>query len=210
MPSQVFPRNSLWLPLTVTDIVVPASRRTITQSGKIQTRTKTAAGRIWTETYPPIRAKNVDVENLLSWVRWAWNEGQEFTVQHLLKPGSGVPPNGTGQSGIQVDGSGQTGTTINSKLWSNNITNVVRAGDLIKLAGIQRSFEVTEDANSNGSGLAAIKINPAVYVGGSPANSAAITTTGATMNAVIMDFQGASIANSFWYDGMTITFRESP
>ncbi len=210
MPSQVFPRNSLWTPTTVTDISVPASRRTITQSGKIQTRTKTTAGRVWTETYPPIKSEKVDIENFLSWVRWSWNEGQEFTVQHLLKPGSGVAPNGTGQSGIQVDGASQTGTTLNTKLWSNNITNVVRAGDLLKISGIQRSFEVTDDANSNGSGLAAVNINPAIYVGGSPANSAAITNTGVTLNAIILDMQGASIVRAFWYDGMTITFRESP
>lgn len=210
MPSAVFPRNNLWLPIGVSKMTVPAARRTVTQSGKVQTRTKTASGRLWTEQYPHMFAGNADVEGFMAWLDWAKNEGKEFSVQHLMQPGSGLAPNGAGGGTPQVNGASESGTSIATKLWPNNITNVVRAGDLFSIAGITKTFKFTEDANSNGTGLATVNFSPAIYVGSEPAANAAITVSSVTINATIEDMTDPEITNAFWYTGMSITFREAP
>lgn len=211
MPSNAFPRNSLWLPTGTSKISVPAARRQVTQSGKVQTRTKTSSGRMWSESYPPMRAGDPDVESFLVWIDWAWNEGIEFSIQHLMQPGSGKAPNGAGGGTPQINGASESGSiAIATKLWPNNITNVVRAGDLISIAGITKTFKIMDDASSNGTGLASININPAIYVGSEPANSAAITVSGVTINAIIDSISPPDIQNAFWYTGLEITFREAP
>lgn len=210
MPSATFPRNDKWKPTTVTKMTLPASRRQITKAGIVQTRGSTTVGFTWSETYLPLRARDADVEAFLSYVDWAWNTGAEFAIQHLMKPGSGVAPNGTGTGGITVSGVDQVGDTLTTAGWPISTNNVSRAGDLISIAGIQRVFQVVEDANSNGSGIADLVINPSIYSGGSPSNGAAVTTTGVEINAIVMEVSQTSISNAFYYDGMSITFREAP
>ena len=48
-----------------------------------------------------------------------------------------------------------------------------------------KTFKITDDANSDGGGLATINISPAIYVGSEPADSAAITVSGVNLNATI-------------------------
>lgn len=210
MPANVFPRNDLWLPIGVTDIVIPAGRRTITKSGIVQTRGSTTVGFAWQETYPRLFARNPDIERFLSWIRWARNSGggQEFSIQHPLKPGSGVAPNGTGSAGVTVSGASQTGSSLVTTGWPLSTSNVSRAGDLISIAGIQRTFEVTDDASSDGSGNATLSVSPAIYT--APSNGAAVTTTDVNINAVIMEINNASIQDAFYYTGLQISFREAP
>lgn len=210
MPSAVFPRNNLWLPIGVSKITVPPALKSITQSGKIQTRTKTASGRTWTEEYPSMFAGNADVEGFMAWLDWAKNEGKEFSIEHLMQPGSGLAPNGAGGGTPQVNGSSESGTSIATKGWPNSITDVVRAGDLFSIAGITKTFKFTDDASSNGSGNTTVNFSPAIYVGSEPANSAGITVSNVTINATIELINDPSITNSFWYTGMSIIFREAP
>jgi hypothetical protein len=97
-----------------------------------------------------------------------------------------------------------TTTSVTTDGWSNSITGVVKAGDVITFAGVfsvnprtlastgrLQNFVVTADANSNGSGLATLIVSPAMIVSGArrtvtnvPADNAAITvktgTTGAS------------------------------
>lgn len=100
-----------------------------------------------------------------------------------------------------VDGASQTGATLATKGWSNSITNCMRAGDVITLAGVYavnpvtkqstgrlQHFVVTAAANSSGAGLiAALAISPSITTSGttqtvsaSPADGAAITVLGTT------------------------------
>lgn len=210
MPTAVFPRNDKWKLVGTSKMSVPAARRSITQSGKIQTRTKTTAGRQWTESYPPLFRGDTDVEEFLAWIDWAWNEGKEFSIKHQITPGSGIAPNGAGGGTPQIAGGSQTGTSINTKLWPNNVPNVAMAGDLWRIAGITKSFRVTDNASSNGTGLATVNLNPAIYLGGEAADSAAITRSGVDINAIIQSVNVPDIANSFYYDGLQISFREAP
>lgn len=73
------------------------------------------------------------------------------------------------------NGATQTGASIATDGWSNSITGVVKAGDVLTFAGVYsvnpltkistgilQDFVVTADANSNGSGQATILISPPV------------------------------------------------
>lgn len=75
-----------------------------------------------------------------------------------------------------VDGGSQEGNTLLTKGWTNNINGILLPGDYIQL-GINESSKlhmVTEVANSNGSGKAAIKIHPPLR--SSPPDGSSIIT----------------------------------
>lgn len=207
MPTAVFPRPSSLTLITTAGITVPTGRRTQTWSGAIQTRSSMNVGRSWSETYQPLRAGSADAENFISWLRWAWNTGTVFTVKHLMTPGSGIAPNGTGTGGVTVSGAGQTGSSIVTTGWPSSTSNVARAGDLISIAGLGYTLEVTDDANSSGV-VATLKVNPPIWT--APANAAAVTTTSVDINAIIVDMDIPSISSAFWYDGLQVNFREVP
>jgi hypothetical protein len=103
-----------------------------------------------------------------------------------------------------VNGAGQTGSSIITQAWSNSITNVLVAGDIVFFAGVHRinpltrqstgdlrPFVVTANVNSSGAGAVTIPIacvdgdgitlaGPYQTVDVSPANGAAITVQGAS------------------------------
>jgi hypothetical protein len=107
-----------------------------------------------------------------------------------------------------VNGGSQTGSSLVTDGWSNSITGVVKAGDIITLGstpantvyavnpvnkqstGQARQFVVTADANSNGSGQATISISPAITtstayqtVNASPADNLPIALMGSASTA---------------------------
>lgn len=140
--------------------------------------------------------------------------GQEDYFKGLVAKGLGfdwfmtqnAPTFTTGTQGGSgtVNGAGQTGSSIATNGWSNNITNLLVAGDIITFAGVHRinpltrqstgdlrQFVVTANVNSNGSGQATVTIacvdgdgitlaGPYQTVDVSPANGAAITVNGAS------------------------------
>ena len=164
-------------------------------------------GRSWVEVYNPIFAGKVIPENFLSWLRWAWNTQTTFTITHPTTPGSGVAPNGTGSAGVTV-GSGLTGAgPITTYNWPLSTSNVVRAGDLLEIANYAYTVEVTDDANSDGSGVANIYVNPPLWE--APSGGSAITTTGAELSVKLMDLDIPEMSNSFYYDQIRATFREA-
>jgi hypothetical protein len=103
-----------------------------------------------------------------------------------------------------VNGAGQTGSSIITQAWSNSITNVLVAGDIVFFAGVHRinpltrqstgdlrPFVVTANVNSSGAGAVTIPIacvdgdgitlaGPYQTVDISPANGAAVTVQGAS------------------------------
>ena len=210
MPSTVFPRSSVITVETTTALSVPGPMATRTRSGRIQTRGSTMRGRTWVETYNPMLIGSADAEGWLAWVRWAWNTGTLFTVKHLTTPGSGVTPNGLGTGGVTLDGS-HVGATMNTTGWPNSTSNVARAGDLLKVAGLEYVVQVVDDANSDGVGDAALAINPPTFTGGDVSGGSAVTTTNVTINAKIIDPPNfPPVGNAFWYEGFSITFNEAP
>ena len=68
----------------------------------------------------------------------------------------------------------QTGSrNVATSGWTAGITGIVKAADFLLFAGHSKVYMATADANSDGSGLATIAIEPALLAG--PAHGAAIT-----------------------------------
>lgn len=93
----------------------------------------------------------------------------------LLGDPSATSPKGVGTGTPQVDGGGQTGNTLITKGWTGNTQGILLAGDYIQLGSGTTStlHMVTEDADTDSSGDAALSIAPAVKV--APNDSATIT-----------------------------------
>lgn len=159
-----------------------------TQRGSAQTRDTEAFGVTWREEWSNLRSDNPDVAALTAFIRRHARKGTFLDVTHPDMPGSGKAPNGTGSAGVTVSGAGQTGSTLTTTGWPISTSDVVREGDVIKLAGINRVFEIAADANSDGSGNADLSIDPPILSGNTPADGASVTTTGVTYRAFIKEY----------------------
>jgi len=179
------------------------------QSGGLQTRSESAQGRIWTETWGVISAGDADVQDLLVKVGSFYNTGESFTITHYLLPGSGLAANGSGLGSPKVNGNDQSGTSLMTYGWTASETGVMKAGDCFTVPGVDVLFRVTADASSDGSGLETLSIEPPIVVGSSPTNSGALTIASATMNAIVLQYSdtaGADASNLI--GGFSVTFQE--
>lgn len=202
-----FPRTVK--PASVTYPKVIGSLLSVGQSGKVQTRSETAQGRVWSETYPVLPAGNADVQELLVTTENYFNLGTTFTITHYLLPGSGADPNGSGGGTPLVKGASQTGTSLNTDGWTASAAVRMKAGDCFTLAGITTLFRVVSNASSDGSGDATLTIQPPIVVGASPADNAALTRTGAKLTAIVLDYSDSAAGPDEFIGGFTITFREA-
>lgn len=119
--------------------------------------------------YPP----NLSRAELAPILAFALAQRGQYEIFTLIPPALWSTARGIATGTPLVNGAGQSGRTINTKGWSANITGILLMGDFIKFAGHDKVYLVTADANSDGSGNAAIVIEPAIM--SSPANNAAIT-----------------------------------
>lgn len=106
--------------------------------------------------------------------------GQFDTFQYVLPNPLYTPRGALGGSPVVNNNVGspselQTGRTLNIRGLSTGITNWGRAGDFFKVAGHSKVYMLTEDVNSDGSGLAQLTFDPALVV--SPADGEALTFT---------------------------------
>lgn len=200
-----FPRTVA--PMQVSRPWLPGALMDMAHSGGIQIRATKQVGWAWEEKWPPLHVGNADDMALLAQIDYMWNRRAIETITHPLIPGSGRAPNGAGGGSPLVDGAAQTGGALVTDGWPNNIPNVVRAGDVVSLAGDNIVYENRTDASSNGSGQATLNLVPNLRV--SPANDAVITTTGVTYRVIIMGrsrFEGSRAPD--YFAGMTVIFTE--
>lgn len=179
-------------------------------TGKFQIRATTQRGRVWWERWNLLSARDVDAMALLAFVRRAAQRGVIFDIEHLETPGSGLSPLGLGTAGVLVKGASQTGDSIVTDGWPVSTSNVARAGDHVKIAGLNDLFEIYEDASSDGTGTATLKINPPIPSGSAPADNAAVTTTGAKLRAIIVDVPSfGEVRSVHFYDNFEAWFAEA-
>lgn len=88
----------------------------------------------------------------------------------------GKQPRGVASGTPVVNGAGQSGNTLMTEGWAFGVTGIMLAGDYIQIGtGLSAKLHmVVEDANSDGSGNALLKISPSLR--SSPADGAAIIT----------------------------------
>lgn len=97
----------------------------------------------------------------------------------LMGDPSARNPLGVATGTPQVAAASQTGNLLQTKGWTPNVVGIMRAGDYIQLgSGVNsRLHMVTDDADSDASGLANLSIEPALR--SSPALNSAIVTSDA-------------------------------
>lgn len=105
--------------------------------------------------------------------------GQFETFQFVL-PAPLKTPLGTATGSPTVNNQAgspeelQTGSrTVQTSGWTPGVTGILKASDFMLFTGHTKVYQVTGDANSDGSGNAAVPIEPGLYAG--PAHGAAIT-----------------------------------
>lgn len=196
-------------PRTATHPEVPGVLVSDGQTGSVQVRSFGAVGRSWKETWKDLRAGDVQVEALLAFIEDAKNRGVVFDIVHPSLPGAGLPPNGAGGGSPLVQGASQSGTTLVTDGWSPSVTNVVRAGDVIRIAGLTPLYRITADASSDGGGVASLSISPGIPVGSGPGDNAVITRTGCIMQAIIYPAPTMPTGRpGVWLRGLQVSFRE--
>lgn len=207
-----FPRTVY--PVNPGEIEVPQPLAVVTARGVGQVRAEDRLGGVWSERWSALPLLDTDVRELLATIRYFKQRGIIFDIVHLTLPGSGQSPNGTGTSGVKVKGGSQSGLSVVTDGWPTTTSNVVRAGDVISIAGINQIFEIRAAANSDGSGDATLLINPAILAGSEPADNADVTTTGVTLRARIESTTmpdskpaGPTVGHLI---GLEVTFRMMP
>ena len=187
-----------------TEFEVPGPQLSIGQSGKVTRRSTAQVGRSWEEVYFGDVRDN-DFRKLMAITRDYLRNGTSFTISHR----DHLTPKGTYGGTPLVDGANQTGSTITLKGATADVSNWARAGDLVTFAGITLVYEVPTDTNSVGGGAVTLPISPPIFSGGSPADEAAVTTTGISVTAIVIgaDFPRTN-ANNFGL--LTVQFLEAP
>lgn len=186
---------------------LPGAMKDVSHSGGIQIRTTKQVGWVWEEVWGLLNVRNPDHEALMTTVDYMWNRGVIDTITHPLVPGSGIAPHGLGTAGVLVMGAAQTGGSIITDQWPLSTNKVVRSGDLLSFAGDNAVYRARADVDSDGSGVATIPIVPNLRL--SPADNAAVTTTGVTFRVIILGrsrFEESRPPS--YYAGLTVIFGE--
>lgn len=132
---------------------------------------------------------------------------------------------GTAAGTAVVAGAGQSGSEIDLSGFTASQTGVLKAGDIITFAGVYgvnpvngeqvgygsgnlAQFNVQQDVDSDGAGLATVQIKPAIVltgpyknVTGAPANGAAVSVLGVVTPGTATQFQ-----KNFVYSRDALTF----
>lgn len=162
--------------------VMPGASRSRGDTGKGQRRATMQAGRVFVETYPIFLASSPEGRKFIATINDFWRNGTQFTMLHHFYR----THNGLGTGAPSVSGGSQTGKTLVTTGWTGS-NPVLRSGDIIRLAGISRVFDVLDDAPNLVATACTLSINPPLFTGGSPAGGALITYTGVLLNARILE-----------------------
>lgn len=174
----VWSRN--YLPRFSSPPVLRGPLFSISDSGKVQTRSTQRVGWTWEERYlllwDDILAGGADsTRKFLARADGWFRAGTQLDVTHqdltLQGAGGGTP---------LVDGADQTGSAIDTKGWPNS-TAVMLAGDVVTFASIDTVYMTTSDTVSDGSGDAVLNIVPPIFEGGEPADEAPVTIGGSVV-----------------------------
>jgi hypothetical protein len=200
-----FPRTIL--PRRVSPANFPGPMISEGETGKLQLRAFTNAGRRWRETFSALSTADAATLGFLATIHDYWRSGTIFDISHRMY----LTPKGVATGTPLVNGASQTGASLVTDGWSANVTGILKAGDVIKIAGLNLVYDITADVNSNASGQATLSLSPPIFSGQSPADNAALTVTGVLFRACLSEPPLMPDADADQLlDGMVLTFREVP
>jgi len=198
MPS--YPRSIL--PASATPFIGPAGLQSFGASGKAQVRALAQGGRRWSETYPAFYASSDAGRELLAWLNYARNNMVVFDIVHQLH----LTHKGGGGGTARVVGGSQTGSSLNTDGWTGS-NPVLKAGSLIKVAGLPFVLDVVVDAPNLSSGATTLTVSPSIF--NAPADNAIITYTGVTVSAFIPEPPDMpAVGADDIMQGLRVTFAE--
>lgn len=102
-----------------------------------------------------------------------------------------------------------TGTRLYCDGATASVSNWLRAGDIVSVAGLSSTYHTTTDMSSQTGGYAVIPVSPPIFTGGAPSDNAAVTITGVTLNAVILEPPEYPRTDGTSYDWGTMTVKFS-
>jgi hypothetical protein len=192
------------LPKRASPLVSPGPVAVVTHGGRPQRRATTQGGFRWTEEYPPFELVSVNGQQLLEALDNAHRNGRTVTIAHRLH----LVHRGGGTGTVTVSGASQVGSALFTSGWGG--TNpVLRAGDLVSIAGVQGARLITSDVTHT-AGAATLPISPPILPGSSPANGAVVTYTGVVLSAYIATMPMLPDASEDGYlTGLTVSFIEA-
>lgn len=174
-PRDIYPNGSSYFSM-------PGAARSRGLTGKHQRRATMQSGRRFVETYPIFKADSPEGRAFIATINDYWRNGTQFTLLHHFYR----THNGGGTGAPEINAANQTGKSLITNGWTG-ANPVLKAGDIIRIAGISRVFDVLVDAPNLVAGGTTLSINPPLFSGGSPANGALITYTGVLINAYIAE-----------------------
>lgn len=122
--------------------------------------------------------------------------GQADTFTVTL-PGSATPQ-GTWAGSPVVNGASQSGRVVNLRGLTASQATAAKAGDILTIAGQTKVYMVTADAASDGAGLAAVTIEPALQA--APIDGAVITSSNVVFTvALVSDNIDTTLTPGIYY-----------
>lgn len=101
------------------------------------------------------RAQFAPIQAFVIAQRGQWDTFTAILPAHKL-------PQGLATGAPQINGANQQGRSLATRGWTANLTNALKAGDFIGIAGQTKVYLVTADVSADASGLATIPIEPAL------------------------------------------------
>lgn len=96
--------------------------------------------------------------------------------------------------------------TITSSGWTASQTGILKAGDLIKTTASAKVYMVTDDCNSDGSGLASISIEPSLRA--ALTNGTALTVSAVPFTAALTEDSVRLLLSRPFLGGFTVEMLE--
>jgi hypothetical protein len=143
----------------------------VSQAHSLKRQARTRGAQRWTLHFAWAPLKRAEFAALHAFLLSQRGQADSFTT---LLPGH-TAPQGSWAGAPVVNGAGQSGRSVSLRGFTASQAGVAKAGDLLKFAGHSKVYMVTADAASNGSGIAAVSIEPALISG--PADGEAITSS---------------------------------
>jgi hypothetical protein len=192
------------LPQKVTPLGSAGPFRSRGGTGKDHVAASRTRGRQWTETYPPIDMSTAAARTLLATIERVWRTGATVALVH---PGHATRLGG-GTGAPLVNGAGQSGASLVTDGWTG-ANPVLRAGDLLTVAGVPYTLRVTADV-SHSAGAATLAIDPPIAAADAPSDNAALTVTGVTLLAYLASAPSIpAVDEDGFLRGLAVTFLEA-
>ena len=182
-----FPRTVL--PQEVSWPEFPTGLRAFSESGKAQLRSIQQVGRVWSESYPPLKLSNVVERGWLAQVEDYWRNQTILDVDHrsmrvLLGAGGGTPL-AAGTAAVNIASSNNNTITV-----ITTASHGLAIGDEVTIAGHTRSPDI------NGNHI--VTAVPAADTFEIPSVLGAFVSGGSGTGTVTKRLTGASLATNGW------------